>query len=1520
MKLDLFDGWSRFKTTVLACAIVSMAVAASWGATDLRVSSDGHRLERVSNGAPFLLLSDTEWLLNARSDAAVGAILDDRAAKGFTAVQVFATHAFNGSPATTDSAGRLPFVSNDPTQLNGAYWARWRTICDMANTRGLHLILVMGEPGRFCDTYVPWRFAGNNATEYGRAYSYGRQVSGYFATAPNIIFAIGQDSQADGRIYPSYSTGGMDANGWRAMAEGVADGVNGVNNYNGDATYSTTLMTYHGCERVPNADYSDISVAFPPASNGWIDFYGPEVFFDYGSCYGTVNRDYTVATGVKPSFVMEGSYEDGYYEWAGVGTTITPAYVRIEAWQSLFGGVCGYAYGHCQNWQQIANTTYLGDTAAGHMAQFASFANTHKWWLWEPHNSLITANGGSGATRKVGVRSSAGDKAIVYFPVNSAGTIQNILMCTAATSWFDPRNGNTVAGSTLAAGASASLTPPAGWEDALLVLTATPRIMAVGDSNTMGVGNPTGTTDSAYVIGYRKKLKELLSVAGVTIDFVGSQSAGTSSGLTDPQHEGYPGQGLAQIETRVAQNMLESFTPDILLLLIGSNDMWVNVFPVEDRVPISDAEAAAKVTQLAALVDSMIARRPGMHIVVGKPATPTNSMQPLNIYRAGIDQIVAARQAQGKHISSVDMMGAANDSVHYTVAGYEDCAGRWKAEVVNVLAGTVTTNPPPAGPAELLANTGFESDTANWGINGAITLTRITTDKNSGAASCRVSGRTANWMGPYQTITSALLANGQGDYTVSAYLKLATGTDTGRIQIGLTVGGDTTFPTVATSITASGWTKVTGTLPLTWSGTLTDARFYVNTGTYATEIYVDDCSLQKGASTNATVVDPPSFSPDGGTFTAAQAVTITAPGASIRYTVDGTTTPTATVGTPYASPVTIAATTTLKAVAYIGTNVSTVMTALYTINTPPPSTNGMTNGGFEQGTTGWTVSGTAYNVVTNQGVRDGVSALALGSGNLAGNAVFAQDVATTAGASYTLSFQYGGYGAASKPQVLLAQALDGATVLQGATITAYGTGSFLASSTTYAERSLTFTATAASTTIRFTDQTTLANSAACDGMLDVVTLTANGGASVAQPSFSPDGGTFTAAQAVTITAPGASIRYTIDGTTTPTATIGTPYSSPVAISATTTLKAVAYVGTSESTVKSATYTITTTPPATNDLVNGSFEQGVTGWTVSGTAYNIVTNQGVRDGVNALALGSGNLAGNAVFAQDVATTAGASYTLTFQYGGFGLANQSQVVLAQALDGSTVLQGTTITAYGTGSFLPSSTTYAERTLVFTASSTTTTIRFTDQTTAANSLACDGMLDAISLNANDVGSLPSPWANADIGSVGLAGSASASSGTFTVIGAGADIWGTADAFHFVYQTASGDCEIKARVVAVQNTDPWAKVGVMVRESLNANATYAMAVITPSNGANLMYRTSTGGSCGYAQSTGKTAPYWVRVVRSGNSFTSYISPDGATWTQVGATQTISMGAGTYIGLCLTSHTTATLNTSTLDNVTAVP
>jgi regulation of enolase protein 1 (concanavalin A-like superfamily) len=187
--------------------------------------------------------------------------------------------------------------------------------------------------------------------------------------------------------------------------------------------------------------------------------------------------------------------------------------------------------------------------------------------------------------------------------------------------------------------------------------------------------------------------------------------------------------------------------------------------------------------------------------------------------------------------------------------------------------------------------------------------------------------------------------------------------------------------------------------------------------------------------------------------------------------------------------------------------------------------------------------------------------------------------------------------------------------------------------------------------------------------------------------------------------------------------------------------------------------------------------------------------------------------------------------------------------------------------------------------------------------------------SVTISGSGTLPAPWLTQDIGSVGVAGSASFLNGGFTLKGSGADIWGASDSFRFVYKVLNGDGQIIARVATLQNTSSYAKAGVMIRQSLAANSMHATMDVTPGNGAEFSRRTSTGGTTTATLSSGITAPRWVRLVRSGNTFTGSISSDGVNWTQVGSS-TISMTSSVYIGLIVNSHSNSVLSTTTIDGV----
>ena len=178
-----------------------------------------------------------------------------------------------------------------------------------------------------------------------------------------------------------------------------------------------------------------------------------------------------------------------------------------------------------------------------------------------------------------------------------------------------------------------------------------------------------------------------------------------------------------------------------------------------------------------------------------------------------------------------------------------------------------------------------------------------------------------------------------------------------------------------------------------------------------------------------------------------------------------------------------------------------------------------------------------------------------------------------------------------------------------------------------------------------------------------------------------------------------------------------------------------------------------------------------------------------------------------------------------------------------------------------------------------------------------------------------LPSPWKHSDIGSPSAAGRASVASGTFTIAGAGR-IDAGADEFHFVYQQISGDVDLRVRVNSLQDVDPWAKAGVMIRDGLGAGVRHAFMSVSAGRGLNFDRRRAADGDTQHTDGGDGAAPVWVRLVRTGNDFAAYKSSTGTSWTLVGR-ETISMRATAYVGLAVASDQASRTASATFSSVT---
>jgi hypothetical protein len=185
-----------------------------------------------------------------------------------------------------------------------------------------------------------------------------------------------------------------------------------------------------------------------------------------------------------------------------------------------------------------------------------------------------------------------------------------------------------------------------------------------------------------------------------------------------------------------------------------------------------------------------------------------------------------------------------------------------------------------------------------------------------------------------------------------------------------------------------------------------------------------------------------------------------------------------------------------------------------------------------------------------------------------------------------------------------------------------------------------------------------------------------------------------------------------------------------------------------------------------------------------------------------------------------------------------------------------------------------------------------------------------------------LPAGWAHQDIGSPGQAGSAAANGGAWTVSGGGSDIWSAPDQFQYAYQTFSGDAPIIARVTSVGDTNDWAKAGVMFRDGTGSGAPYVAVFVNPNGQVEMQWRDTAGAASDWNGSqVGDTGgAKWLKIVRSGDTFTAYYAetsgtPTDSDWIQIGS-HSLAMSSPTA-GLAVTAGDNTALCTATFTNVT---
>jgi hypothetical protein len=178
---------------------------------------------------------------------------------------------------------------------------------------------------------------------------------------------------------------------------------------------------------------------------------------------------------------------------------------------------------------------------------------------------------------------------------------------------------------------------------------------------------------------------------------------------------------------------------------------------------------------------------------------------------------------------------------------------------------------------------------------------------------------------------------------------------------------------------------------------------------------------------------------------------------------------------------------------------------------------------------------------------------------------------------------------------------------------------------------------------------------------------------------------------------------------------------------------------------------------------------------------------------------------------------------------------------------------------------------------------------------------------------------WTVADVGEPASTGTATFGPDALTVTSTGADIAGLADQFTFVYRPIIGNAAIVARIDSVQALDAGAQAGVMIRESLAADASTAFIFVNGNRATAFRARTSAGRPTTEAGAGSSTASaVWLKLQRAGAELIASRSIDGVTWTVV-SSSTSALPETVFVGLAVASHSAPSWIAAGFSNVRVI-
>ncbi len=464
--LSLASVWAL--VTVLVIWLPNAACSAD-DSLLLSVSENGRHLVD-GNGEPFFWLADTGWAMFSKltiEDAEL--YLENRRRKGFNVIQCILAH-WSRRDLRLSPDGERPWLSDDPSTPNPAYFMHVDAILDIAREKGMILALLPAW-GDFVTQ--------DRVITTQNAYDYGDWLGTYYRDQPNIVWVLGGDRLPKGfeEVY-------------RLLAKGI-----------GEADGGRHLMTYH-----PRGGGHSSSEFFH--EDEWLDFnmIQSSHSIDYPN-YANVLRDYEKKP-IKPTLDGEPRYENIIHGLRSEGVLMDDLDVRKAAYNAVLSGALGHTYG-CNGIFQFWETGDQSRWGSGpewrvamdlpgafDMGRMRALIESRDWTKLVPDRSLVTKGLGDKGSYVPAARAQDGTFAYLYIPVRKEvsvdlGTISGI---GAKASWFDPRTGESTPIGEYPNKGSKAFIPPTGPGDpdyVLVLETAGPDVTPPQIADIIAGGDPT---------------------------------------------------------------------------------------------------------------------------------------------------------------------------------------------------------------------------------------------------------------------------------------------------------------------------------------------------------------------------------------------------------------------------------------------------------------------------------------------------------------------------------------------------------------------------------------------------------------------------------------------------------------------------------------------------------------------------------------------------------------------------------------------------------------------------------------------------------------------------------------------------------------------------------------------------------------------------------------------------------------------------------------------------------------------